>query len=64
MIEKKAIQFPLWLEAVIVLGLLLMAVVEYLHDQWFWAVIFGAAGVCFGMSIIARFGSGEKNGRR
>ncbi len=64
MIEKKSISFPIWVEAIIILALLTMAGVEYQHDQWIWAMIFGASGVLFGIGTVARLTSEGKHGRK
>ena len=59
--EKKALSFPIWLEVVFIVGLLTMAGVEFTHDNWAWAGIFGVAGVAFAASLIARTLMGNKN---
>ena len=63
MLEKKTLSFPLWVEGTLVVILLVMAGVEYMHNQWFWAAIFGMTGVGVGVSIIARLRAGDKNGQ-
>jgi len=52
--EKKALAFPTWLEAIIIAALLIMAVVEFTHDNWFWSIIFALSGLAFAASLIAR----------
>ena len=58
--EKKALSFPIWLEVVFIAGLLSMAAVEYTHDNWAWAGIFGVSGLAFAASLIARTLMGSK----
>ncbi|MCL2649243.1 MAG: hypothetical protein FWD61_19970 [Phycisphaerales bacterium] len=58
---KKPLSFPLWLEAAVVVIFLAMATVEFVHAQWFWAAIFGAGGVFFGIGTAARFLAGDKH---
>jgi len=60
MAQKRALDFPRWVEAALVLALLVMAVVESHNEQWFWASIFGIAGVLFGASLASRMISGDK----
>jgi hypothetical protein len=57
---KGALDFPRWVEAAIILGLLVMAVVESCNEQWFWAAIFGIAGVLFGAGFASRLITGDK----
>ena len=63
MTNKKPLSFPLWVEALLVIVLLIMTVVEYQHDQWFWSALFGLSALFFGISVIIRFNTGDKNAR-
>jgi hypothetical protein len=59
---KKALQFPVWAEALLILLMLVMAGVEGTHGAWLWAVIFGVCGVAFGIGLAARMIAGDKHG--
>ena len=59
---KKAKSFPPWLEATLIVIFIIMAVIEFTHDEWFWAAIFGIGGTLFGISIATRFLAGDKHG--
>ena len=62
MSEKKTLNFPWWMEMLLVVLLLVMAPVEFRNGQWVWAMIFGVAGVGFGVSLGTRLISGDKHG--
>jgi hypothetical protein len=62
MAEKRALNFPRWVEAALIVLLLVMAAVEYVNGQWAWTAIFGVAGVAFGVSLGVRLMTGDKNG--
>jgi hypothetical protein len=47
---------------VLILLALGMAVVEGLHNSWFWAVIFGISGLAFGIGLVLRLFMGDKHG--
>ncbi len=59
---KTPLSFPTWLEGVLILLALGMAVVEGLHNSWFWAVIFGISGLAFGIGLVLRLFMGDKHG--
>jgi hypothetical protein len=61
MAERRALSFPKWVEGTLVVGFVAMAVVEFLHDQWMWAGIFGIAGALFGASLVVRVLWGEED---
>ena len=61
MAERKLLFFPRWVEAIVVVALLVMCVVEWLHWQVFWSLLFGAAALCFGVSLAARMFKGDHN---
>jgi predicted phage tail protein len=60
--KKKALMFPVWLEALVIVAALGMAVVEWLHADWAWAVIFGVSGAAFGIGLLVRMIAGDKHG--
>lgn len=57
--ESKALMFPLWVEAIIVIVLGVMAVVEFRHDQFIWSGIFGLGGLLYAVSVFARLKKGS-----
>jgi hypothetical protein len=61
--QKRALSFPKWVEAGLIVFFLVTAVLEFLHDQWMWAGIFGVAGSLFGASLVARMLTGDDDGR-
>ncbi len=60
--EKKSLTFPVWLEGLLIVLALTMAVVEGMHGNWLWAVIFGVSGVAFGIGLLVRLIAGDKHG--
>ena len=60
---KKSRSFPLWLEAALTVLFIVMAVLEFNNAQWFWAAIFGVAGVFFGISLALHAAAGDKHGQ-
>jgi hypothetical protein len=62
MLNKKALSFPLWVEAILVAVFLVMAYIEGAHAQWFWATLFGVTGLAIGVSLLARWKTGDKHG--
>lgn len=60
--HRKPLAFPRWVEALIIALLALMTGVEFIHGQIFWSFIFGAAALCFGISLLARTLKGDDHG--
>jgi hypothetical protein len=61
--EKRARSFPKWAEAILILFMVVMAVLEFLHDQWMWAGIFGIAAALFGAGLVSRLLTGDADDR-
>jgi len=61
--EKKTLTFPFWVEAILIVALLVMTIVEGAHGAWGWVIIFGIGFLAFGISALTRALSGGKHGR-
>lgn len=60
--NKQPLQISVWMELLFVAAAGAMAGVEAMHGQWFWAGLFGLAGVAFGISVAVRLATGDKHG--
>ena len=60
--QKKALSFPWWLEGLVIIGMLVLAWVEWMHGQWIWSIIFALGGTLFGASLAARLVMGGRDG--
>ncbi len=59
---KKTLSFPRWVEGLLIVAAIGMAVVEGTHGQWIWAGIFGVCGLGCGIGFGVRLVSGDKYG--
>jgi hypothetical protein len=62
-LDRKPFQFPRWAEVILIVVLLVMCVVEWMHAQFFWSLLFGVGAVGFGISLCARILKGDDHDR-
>jgi hypothetical protein len=60
--EKKSMSFPLWAEAILIVTMGAMAVIETENGAWGWAIVFVGGFLTFGISAVARALTGDKHG--
>jgi hypothetical protein len=62
--QKQPLQISIWLELLLITAVGVMSGVEATHAQWLWAIIFGTAGIAFGISIALRITAENKHDKR
>lgn len=64
MIPSQKRSFPLWLEAVLTVALLGMAIQEANHGAWGWTMIFGGGFLTLTLTAVINAFSGGTHGKR